>query len=204
MKTVVVSQRAIRIPERPEIYDGVDRALSRYLLNLGLLPVPVPNGLDPAGGSEMFHLWLKNIQPKGFILSGGGDVSDDSARNSVEDSLLTLAEGQRMPVLGICRGAQKLAIRAGQTLTKVENHVGTVTTFVSEFDFAPGACFHDFVVDGTPNGYSTIAQTDQGQTEAFKHRSLPWVGVMWHPERQEFSDPNLLEFLHQTFHIESA
>jgi len=203
LKTVVVSQRAIGLPERPEIYDGVDRALSRYLVSLGLLPVPVPNGLDPAGGSEMFHLWLKSVQPSGFILSGGGDVTNDEARNAVEDGLLNLAELHQMPVLGICRGAQKLAVRAGGTLTREENHVGVSTILISEFDFAPGACFHDFAIEGTPEGYATIAQTEEGRTEAFQHRSLPWVGVMWHPERQRVSDPKLLEYLHQTFHGES-
>jgi len=203
LKTVVVSQRAIGIPEQREIYDGVDRALSRYLFSLGLLPVPVPNVLGLDGESEIFRLWLKSVGPSGFVLSGGGDVADDAPRNAVENGLLNLAELRQMPVLGICRGAQKLAVRAGGTLTKEANHVGVSTILISEFDFSPGACFHDFAVEGTPNGYATIAQTEEGRTEAFQHRMLPWVGVMWHPERQQVSDPNLLEYLHQTFHGES-
>jgi len=203
LKTVVVSQRAIGLPERPEIYDGVDRALSRYLVSLDLLPVPVPSGLDPAGGSEMFHFWLKRVQPSGFVLSGGGDVSDDAPRNAVEDGILNLAELRQMPVLGICRGAQKLAVRAGGTLTMEENHVGVATNLISEFDFAPGACFHDFAIEGTPDGYVPIARTVEGRTEAFQHLSLPWVGLMWHPERRHIIDPNLLEYLRQTLHGES-
>lgn len=202
--TVAVSQRAIKISGQPEVYDAVDRGLSRYLISLGLMPLPVPNSFYFAGGSEVFELWLQQVQPSGVILSGGGDVTDDEPRNSLEDRLLNLAEHHQMPVLGICRGAQKLAVRAGATLTKDGNHVGVYTALLSEFDFAPGACFHDFAIDGTPAGYTAIARSLGGPTEAFQHKSLPWVGVMWHPERQRTSDPKLLEYLRHNFHGQSS
>ena len=33
--------------------------------------------------------------------------------------------------------------------------------------------------------FKVIAHSLDGEIEAIKHKSLPWEGWMWHPEREE-------------------
>ena len=43
--------------------------------------------------------------------------------------------------------------------------------------------FHKFSFKKMPNDYNLLATADDGCIEAIEHKSLPWEGWMWHPER---------------------
>lgn len=44
--------------------------------------------------------------------------------------------------------------------------------------------YHAFSLASCPEGFKVLARSEDGEIEAIRHRSLPWEGWMWHPERE--------------------
>ena len=136
----------------------------------------------PNLGGEHIVPYCEQWEIDRLILSGGEDIGVSALRDQTELRLLDWAEARGMPVLGICRGMQLIAHRAGTGLIPVAAHVATThavtgarTGVVNSFHrLAPAAC---------PEGYRVMAWAEDGSIEAIAHRSLRWEGWMWHPER---------------------
>ncbi len=208
MKRVVVSQRVDNYPKRNETRDALDQELISFLLVAGFLPVPIPNVLHkvmPNGHHEYEILdeWLSQVKPSALILSGGNDIGESSLRDSTEERMLEYAKRQRLPVLGICRGMQMIAHLAGAKLRRVEGHVRTTHQIAGEFK-AEVNSFHTFSIDDCPQGYRVLAISEDGEIEAIRHRSLPWEGWMWHPERNKHFDSRDLTQISELFSEESS
>jgi putative glutamine amidotransferase len=45
-----------------------------------------------------------------------------------------------------------------------------------------------------------LATAQDGTIEACQHRSLPWYGIMWHPEREEHFQTQDLTFMRKLFY----
>jgi len=103
------------------------------LLRAGALPVLLPRTTDEATICEL----LDHID--GLLLCGGGDVlpsrfgeetlpacgKPDEVRDEFELLLLKHAFERRMPVFGICRGVQMIAVALGATLFQdIESQLG--------------------------------------------------------------------------------
>lgn len=186
---VAVSQRIDLIKDRDEARDALDGRLSQWLGHAGFLSFPVPNVLTSVAG------WLEALAPDAIILSGGNDIGAAPTRDVTERNLLAFAEARRMPVLGICRGMQMMAIHAGGRLKVVQGHVCTrhaplVVRNVPPDEY-PGSVnsYHGWSLDGMPPGYEVTAVSSDGEIEAMRHQTLPWVGWMWHPEREDVFSP---------------
>ena len=144
--------------------------------------LPVPN-LGAGEARAYCEAWGLNR----IILTGGEDIGACAARDATELDLLAWAGERRVPVLGICRGMQLLATQAGGKLRRVEGHVRQRHQLAGEITHAVNS-FHGMGLDGCPPEYRVLATAEDGQIEAIAHRSLPWAGWMWHPEREtEFS-----------------
>ena len=189
-KIVAVTQRIDKVKRRDEFRDAIDHRLIQWLVKAGFLPVAVPNSmiLGKRHFEPMLQLWLENIQPTALILSGGNDIGEYPARDATERYLLNWAEKKQIPVLGICRGLQMMAVWTGVDLVKKQGHVGTrhqlvVTDQKSEW---PGSVnsYHNWALAYCPDGFGIAAQAEDGSIEAIKHITLPWEGWMWHPERE--------------------
>jgi putative glutamine amidotransferase len=99
-------------------------AYSQSIIRAGGLPLLLPNSLPPEGADDIvFGL-------HGLVLCGGGDVDPlnwgepphpklgivDPQRDTLEMALLHAALRREVPVLGICRGVQLMAVALGGDL----------------------------------------------------------------------------------------
>jgi putative glutamine amidotransferase len=187
----------------------VNRPYVDAVVAAGGLPVVLPV-LDPSAVEEV----LATID--GLLVSGGGDVDPaaygaeavpevygvDPARDAWE---LALVRHARVPVLGVCRGAQVLNVAAGGTLVL---HLPEVSDpghrarerrgeIVHAVEITDGSRLHAITcatnigvntlhhqaVDRVGDGYVVTARAPDGVVEAIEpDDERPVLGVQWHPE----------------------
>ncbi|MFD1825896.1 type 1 glutamine amidotransferase [Mumia zhuanghuii] len=135
----------------------------------------------------------------GIVLLGGGFMPDDDERSpwlAQERRLVVQALQAEVPLLGICLGAQLLAICAGGEVTEKsgETERGScgVTLLPAAADdamFAELAAYgelrmiqnHEDSVTALPPGADLLATSDECRVEAFRVGMSAW-GVQFHPE----------------------
>lgn len=190
---IAITQRVERVASYGERRDCLDQQWAVFMESLDLLALPVPNHLhSPAR-------WLEALEVDGLLLTGGNDLAGlpgasnmAPERDQTEMALLTAASERQMPVLGVCRGMQVINQWLGGTLEPVTGHTavrhplnGRPTEPLFEA-FRDVNSFHDWGI--TPGGLAETLEaqlySDDGCVEAFIHKSLPWAGIMWHPERE--------------------
>ncbi len=191
-----------------------DRVSSSYILavrHAGGIPVLLPNLGDASALAAL----------DGLVISGGGDFDPATYGQSPEGTLMAGVSAERdatelallraaspdLPVLGICRGIQALAVAFGGTLIQ-----DVPTARPSELVHAqpegrdarthgvsvePGSqlgavlgspsirvnSFHHQAVDRLPDGFRAVAWADDGLLEGMERSDRPFcLGVQWHPE----------------------
>jgi microsomal dipeptidase-like Zn-dependent dipeptidase/gamma-glutamyl-gamma-aminobutyrate hydrolase PuuD len=192
----------------------------KQVLRAGGTPIILP----PLADAETIVNTLSHID--GLLLSGGADINplfcgeEPSPRlggiNSERDlpELLTvrLAFNRQLPILGICRGIQTLAVALGGKVAQDiagEQHVASGATLVKHsqdadrnepthtievepdsilFDLYKEECLavnsfhHQAVSEGGPH-LRVVAQARDGIVEAIESSEVkPILGVQWHPE----------------------
>ena len=190
---VAITQRVEIISDYDERRDCLDQAWTNLLTEIGCDTVPVPNKLPDIKN------WLKKQRIEALLLTGGNDLSylynacnPAPERDATEEQLLEWAAEYKIPVLGVCRGMQKLNHYLAGSLSPIKNHVSTRhiifpvenETLCSTFSFVNS--FHDWGIkpeDLSPS-LRALAIAKDGTIEAVAHFELPWVGIMWHPERE--------------------
>ena len=185
---VAVSQRVDFYPDRNERRDALDQRLIAFLSMVGFIALAVPNCLPtekPEGSVNRldFDNWISQVNPQGIILSGGNDLGACRDRDITEGFLLDYAERHKLPVLGICRGMQMMSVRAGAQLKLLSGHVRIRHQIIGEISDEVNS-FHNYSLVECPSNFSILAHSEDGQIEAIRHKSLPWEGWMWHPERE--------------------
>jgi gamma-glutamyl-gamma-aminobutyrate hydrolase PuuD len=123
------------------------------------------------------------VSPDLVVLSGGESLGVDSTRDEFELSVLRLCEMKTIPVLGICRGMQMLGLFFDQPPIKIEGHSG-VRHMVTGVHNSEVNSYHNFGYLEVSSPLVTLVQGQDDTVEAFRHLSLPWLGIMWHPERE--------------------
>jgi len=181
-RRVLVSQRCDSVVGRDEIRDALDTNLSALLWDLNFLPVPVTCSI---GDHEEY---IQALMPDAVVLSGGNNIGQATKRDRLETALLLHAATYNLPVLGICRGMQMINHHQGGSLTEISGHVA-----VRHLIFGPLVessqlevnSYHNFGILGTSLGkdLEVLAWSDDGMVEAIRHQTMPWLGIMWHPER---------------------
>lgn len=186
MKTILISQRRDAVPNRNEERDGMDVKLAPIFYELGFIPIPLCSELYDAEG------YIEALNPDALLISGGNDIGECLKRDKLEERLLNYAKEYKIPLLGICRGAQMINKYLGGTLIAVSGHVATRQTLRGEWAKNKGYedvnSFHDYAItqDTIAQELDILATTTDGVVKAIQHKQLPWLGIMWHPER-EFS-----------------
>jgi putative glutamine amidotransferase len=178
----------------------------------GGVPLLLPPATDDPGAAAAVVARLD-----GLVVSGGADVDPSRYgaephertagwrpdRDAWEMALLDAAAADGLPVLGVCRGMQLMAVHAGGELDQHtpdlvghEDHspggdvfgAVTVTTVPgSRLASLVGsqvevACHHHQSVREAP-GFTVTARADDGTIEAMEVAGDRFrVGVQWHPE----------------------
>lgn len=186
----------------------------------------IPLLIPPVHGAD--ETWARDVLEglDGLLLSGGDDVSaarygqsphpsaqePNPQRDECELLLARVSRSLDLPMLGICRGIQVMAVEAGGELIQhlpdeydVVDHPSGGGAFGSHpVQIEPGSVLHELLgprvdvptyhhqaVHSAP-GYEIVARADDGVVEAVVDPVARWrVGVQWHPE--EAADLRLFE-----------
>jgi len=193
---VGVTQRIDKVESYDECRDALDQRLIDWVVQSGFVPIPVPNTLVESNSSQLIlDNWLNTVKIDAILLSGGNNIGDFAQRDLTEKKLLSWAEKNRKPVLGICRGMQMMGVYAGSKLKEVDGHVRTHHQLLinnSHTQSLPEIVnsYHNIALENCPETFIILAKSEDGNIEAMKHRELPWEGWMWHPEREEQFNKN--------------
>lgn len=206
------AQRAIESPLR-RVDAVTGRNYADALLRVGTLPFLLPN-LDPATADAYLDA------ADGVVLTGGCDVDPayfgqdpapdlgvvDPQRDAFELALYRGARERGLPVLGICRGVQVMAVAAGGSLHQhlpacdgLHGHEQAAREGRAwhALRLAPGSrlaaafgaervrvnSYHHQGVDRPGEGLAPVAWSADGLVEAVEARDGAFaLGVQWHPE----------------------
>lgn len=199
---VAVSLRVVEHDRYPERRDALAQDWAVCLERWNILPLLVPNRWrDPA---SLVTQW----GAEALLLTGGNDIGHDEGsrdvapeRDRTETTLLAWAEECGVPVLGVCRGAQMLNLHCGGRLrpADADHHDDRrlhPVRFASHWDLPDTRVnsYHDWTIgpDDLADPLEVQALAEDGTVEVFQHGGRPWLGMMWHPERQ---DPGPTGFL---------
>lgn len=195
--------------------DLLPAAYARSIEAAGGIAVLLPPTEDPSRDARDVVARLD-----GLVIAGGADVDPArytdvphertanwrEDRDAWEFALLDAAAEARLPVLGICRGMQVMAVHAGGHL---DQHV---PDSLGHDDHSPGGdvygevrvslvegtqlskilatgpsvrCHHHQSVADHP-GLVASAHAEDGSLEAMEDPRRPfWMAVQWHPETQQ-------------------
>lgn len=179
MKCVAISQRVERIEAINERRDALSQEWASLAEACGFLPLPLPNRLS------VVRQLLEELSPEGMILSGGNDLAshggDAPERDETERFLIDWAVERRVPLLGVCRGAQLLLDHFGTPLERVEGHV-RVEHALTNGDTVNS--FHNWGAAECRPPLEALARSGDGVVEILRHHDCPWIrGILYHPER---------------------
>lgn len=131
----------------------------------------------------------------------------DAERDEFELALAKAAIASNVPVLGICRGMQILSVASGGSLiTHVPDVYGETINHRLDHPRRPiphdvqvqpnsrmarilgkteitVVSWHHQAIKAVPEGWTAIAQAEDGLIEALEHQEHPWMlAVQWHSE----------------------
>ncbi len=177
------------------------RAYANLIWQCGGIPIVLPFSCDPCASAKELCSAVD-----GILFSGGGDVHPkyygseienaatfcpEAERDVFEFALFEEAVQKKLPMLGVCRGIQLMAVAlGGHLLQQVTGHSGGVchrAIWESEHAKTPTLLnsYHGQAVADVCEGAQVFVRAQDGLCEGFRLKNYPFcVGVQWHPERQ--------------------
>lgn len=182
MKIAAISQRVDEVKDYGEIRDALDEEWQKLFLSMDTALIAIPNC------PPILETLLERIRPDAIILSGGNNpVSYGGTapnRDQTDTFLIQYAIGNDIPLLGVCRGMQSIALHFGGTLKKVEGHVAVRHEVEGEIAREVNS-YHSYAVDFPGKEMKVLSMASDGIIEAICHEKYNIYGIMWHPERVE-------------------
>ena len=197
MKKIAITQRVSIITAYGERRDCLDQAWPRFLAACGLMPLVLPNVIEVA--------LALCAGATGLVLSGGNDLAslggDAPERDAVENALLDLAERNRLPVLGVCRGMQIIQQRFAIPIRRVQGHLTRQQVIRVDGNLKEVNSYHRFAAFESRPPLDVWAVADDGVVKAIRHSVQPITGIMWHPERSVPFAPADVELFREFFGV---
>lgn len=170
----------------------------RYFFNNNILFIPLYNN------SNIEHTFSIC---DGFIITGGMDYdpylynqskSIKTCISSKDDDeldfkIINYCRNTQTPLLGICRGMQGINIFfKGSLHQDINNHLGTTHTITSKNkkDSYIVNSFHHQAINKLGHNLDILFISEDGIIEMLRHKTLPILGVQWHPEMEPESGIN--------------
>jgi len=188
VKRIGLTQRVEVVAGYHERRDCLDQSWINLLLELGYMPLPLPNIRD----KHAITPYLQSLSLDGVILTGGNDLTWTQSpraaieRDQFEATLIDYFIEQKKAILGVCRGMQMLNVHLGGELIQIDKHVTPSHKIIfSDGSFCDVNSYHDWGIpnDKLANKLIALGHSDDGLVEYCKHKTLPITAMMWHPER---------------------
>jgi len=190
-KKVGISLRVENIKNYNEKRDTISQDWIKFCNFAELVPILIPNNLKDT------KEFLESLNLDMLIFSGGDNIGDNIERDKTEKSMMEFAIKNKIPSLGVCRGMQVINKFFDGSIEEEKNstHVGNIhdVTLVNnkiisslKKNTLKVNSFHNNIITNSNLGkdIEPFAITEHDKTvEGFFHKTLPIVGVMWHPER---------------------
>ena len=151
--------------------------ITRRVREMGVFCRRFPYDAEPATVLEM--------QPSGFILSGGPSSIYASQAPTIPDYILD----SDLPLLGICYGMQAMAHQCGGKVSSSHHaeYGESRLTLLQQNplltdDDSSVWMGHGDLVEAPPPGYEILASTANSPIAAIAHREKKRYGVQFHPE----------------------
>ena len=120
-----------------------------------------------------------------LVLTGGNNTE---ARFQTELTCYGYADDHKIPVLGVCHGAFVINYLHGGLNKEVDGHRNIMHSIDMEGQTHLVNSYHDIGIYSLGDDLESIAESENN-VEAFKHKTQPVWGLVWHPERMD--DPVL-------------
>lgn len=182
-KIVIFTQRVEVIEAYQERRDCADQRIAEYISACGYAPVPVPN--NPEYAIEI----ADRIGVSGIVLVGGNSLvkygGNAPERDKTDKALIEYAVKRRLPLYGFCRGMQSILDYYGNALVNVQGHVAVRHVVMgTEGSYEVNSFHNQACIELISDCLEAVLLTEDGVVEKIRHKELPIVGTMWHPERE--------------------
>jgi len=158
---------------------------------------------------------VSNFDFDGVILSGGNDLysikkkKENLIRDKFELRLLKFAINRSIPILAICRGFQFVNDFFGGSLKNVKNHTKTNHDIIFKKKFLLYGkkkilninSYHNYKIKNLAKNFQNIAETNDNSIEIAYAKQERILGLMFHPERKNFSQPSINKLVFNYFKI---
>ena len=134
-----------------------------------------------------------------FILSGRR--KNNRKMNAVNSKIIKVAISEKKSLLGICYGAEILALTLGGTVKKSDKHVGGQETVVieKENEICRGEIdvteSHNYEISQLGIHLHSLASSKSCKYEIVKHNNLNIFGTQFHPEMSSDGQSMIQSFL---------
>lgn len=184
--------------------DKVSYFYTRFVSQHGALPIIAPSILELVSSyvamcdAVVLIGGVNDLDPSFYNQENTGATGCNIAQDRFELAILKEALKQSKPVLGICRGMQLINVYFGGSLIqdlensdlhlqypKQEELVHSIqiqnSRFFRDSNILINSVHHQ-ACDQVPNELQITAISDDNIIEMIEHKTLPILGVQWHPE----------------------
>jgi putative glutamine amidotransferase len=125
-----------------------------------------------------------------IVISGGNDLKifNKERKNIIRDNLnnkfYNNSIKMKIPILGICYGAQFIAYKFKSKIIK-KRHIGQHSIVFADNKKIIVNSYHNQTIKNLGNQLECLAKANDESIECFSHKNKKIIGIMWHPERNK-------------------